>query len=693
MIELIIFFLFLGLGDTNYDQFCQSGKTVDAKLVALGGTRAKALGMADEATGLEEVVEPWVETVIDDLRQVVFKETSQSSNVDVREETSAAEVCVEEKKEDLGQCNSVLQASPITDKVKNLSLHSNSVGVNLVHALATALDLSIPLSNVPLSSLPSLGASLSSCQLLDKGHDIHQSNVGSNLADENMTMTSSTSSCQYNMTAPFESTILSARYVTNSSIEPAREACAFLLKSKANVSEALKCFDKGFPLGVKDEINGKRVIQIELSLPDDFSLQYSPGDSIGILVDNDVDAVATVLNMLQTCHGITSDQLVLLNESEHRTVQEVVSRDIDLCSIIKKRTLSALAQHTFNEDEARILQVLASKSEVGEILYQKFVEEQMISVADILVAFPSCNPPIEALVGIIPAIAPRYYSVSSSPLVYSSSLTIAFSVVDFLTSAAPSNVASMFPEYSSRRKRGVATRFMEAVLSPFLVSSNESYEAPKLRIFPKPTQDFVLPANSKVPLILIGPGTGVAPFIGFLAHRQAQKKRDNELKAEASQGTWRGGYELEEGDIPVTSRVDSDFAPGAEFRQKMGVGSIDLFFGCRHSTHDWLFKNEMEEFLKTGTLTCLHTAFSRDDKGKKVYVQHKLVEEGTRERIVNLLTAEDASIYICGDGNAMAKDVTKALEELLQNHSDVSDAKTFLGNLKDRRKFLLDIWS
>ena len=110
--------------------------------------------------------------------------------------------------------------------------------------------------------------------------------------------------------------------------------------------------------------------------------------------------------MLQTCHGITSDQLVLLNESEHRTVQEVVSRDIDLCSIIKKRTLSALAQHTFNEDEARILQVLASKSEVGEILYQKFVEEQMISVADILVAFPSCNPPIEALVGIIPAIAP-----------------------------------------------------------------------------------------------------------------------------------------------------------------------------------------------------------------------------------------------------------------------------------------------
>ena len=97
--------------------------------------------------------------------------------------------------------------------------------------------------------------------------------------------------------------------------------------------------------------------------------------------------------------------------------------------------------------------------------------------------------------------------------------------------------------------------------------------------------------------------------------------------------------------------------------------------------------------MKSGTLTSLHTAFSRDEAGEKIYVQHKLLEESNRKRIVKLLTEENASVFICGDGNAMAKDVVNAFEELLTKYSDISNPKDFIAKMKSNRKFLLDIWS
>lgn len=673
--------------------------------------------MADEGTGLEQVVEPWTHSVMDDIRIAVLGAQPQADN-------NPCSSNKEEKKEDMISSNDTTSnLNNITcikarsrpkeeqqQKQKSPPLcDSSSPGIAALHAIAPTHNIPLPFAPAPNDRLPKIGASLSSCELLDSMALEKLSLECNHVPEDHMTVSSCTSSCQYNVTAPYESTILAARYVTNTAALPAQNAAKVLLSQNSNssaaINEAAKCLDGGFDVQNGDIAATKRVIHMELSLPDDFSLQYNPGDSIAIVVHNDAEAVDIVLEMLLNKHNIRPDQPVLLNQTDRSTIREVVSRDIDICSIVKKRALSALAQHCLDSAEANALQLLSSRTDTGEKLYQTFIEDQVMSVADVLVAFPSCAPPLEALVGILPAIAPRYYSVSSSPLVNPSSVTVAFSVVDYATKrGCTAEFRQAFPQYSQRRKRGVATRYLETISAPMLAASattaaasSGNYTAPKVRIFPKPTQEFRLPAEPKIPLILIGPGTGVAPFIGFLEHRSAQIKKDAELVTEASQGTWRGGYEMEEGDIPVTSKVDSDVSMAADYRQKQGTGSVDLFFGCRNRDHDWLFRGEMEAHVDAGILTRLHTAFSREQKrsdGGRLYVQDRLKEEG--ERITKLIMEDNASVYICGDGNAMAKDVHQAFLHLFVEFGGLGgkdEAEAFVAAMKTKRKFLLDIWS
>jgi len=703
----------LGLGDTNYDQFCQSGKVIDSKMKLLGGTRAKTIGMADEGTGLEQVVEPWTHSVMEDLRIAVLgsamappQDLSNDKKEEMKEDVSTpASVAPESAPKSTSTATSPPPSttSPPPSSKSATSDTTSSPGMAALHAIASTQNITTPFAPVSMNQLPKMGASLSSCELLDPTAMEKLSLEGSNnahLPEEHMTISSHTSSCQYNVTAPYESTILAAKYVTNTPIEPVQNAAKILLADSTKISEAAQCLDAGFDVRNGGIAATKRVVHMELSLPDDFSLQYTPGDSIAILVHNDATAIDVVLEMLLKKHNIQPDQPVLLNQTDQSTIREVISRDIDICSVVKKRALYALAQHCADPMEADALQLLSSKTDAGEKLYQSFIEDQVMNVADVLLAFPSCAPPLEALVGILPAIAPRYYSVSSSPLVHPSSVTVAFSVVDYVTKeGCTAEFRQTFPQFSKRRKRGVATRYLETILAPFLDHTNDAnYTAPTVRIFPKPTQEFRLPVDPKIPLIFIGPGTGVAPFIGFLAHRSAQIKKDAELVTEASQGTWRGGYVLEEGDIPVTSKVDSDVSMAADYRRKQGTGSVDLFFGCRHRDHDWLFRGEMEGHVNDGILTHLHTAFSREqqrsDRGK-LYVQDRLKEEG--ERIAKLILQESASVFICGDGNAMAKDVQQAFLDLFVQFGDniksVEEAEAFLSSMKTSRKFLLDIWS
>merc|ERR1712194_611117 len=221
---------------------------------------------------------------------------------------------------------------------------------------------------------------------------------------------------------------------------------------------------------------------------------------------------------------------------------------------------------------------------------------------------------------------------------------------------------------------GLATQYLEVACSSML-AGNDNTNSTTVSIFPKPTADFRLPSNPTTPLILVGPGTGVAPFLGFLSHRDELSREKRNSEAQAEQGSWRGDYEIEKKDDPIE---------GAK---------TFLFFGCRWSDHDYLFRKELDAFVGNKTLSALHTVFSRSGgDGDKKYVQHAMKDTG--KELVEMILREKASVYICGDGNAMGKEVQECIANILDKHGDCkTTGELYVKEMKKKNKLVLDIWS
>uniref|UniRef100_A0A7S4INS5 Flavodoxin-like domain-containing protein n=1 Tax=Odontella aurita TaxID=265563 RepID=A0A7S4INS5_9STRA len=778
----------LGLGDTNYDQFCGVGKLIDRKLGDIGGTRAMKVGMADEATGLEDTVEPWCEKVFVELERACRGEAEGDGEGD------AADPAEEEKKSespapvpasapapsgaaptataaDLPQVAAEKKdAAPLPPKEE-----PSSVGVALVKSLL-GLPPSESLPSVSPECLPSLGPSLSSCELVAHNHDHEADETIPQDLDRMTLSTASTTAAHYNLKHPYSSKVLGARYLTATDVGAARkavEALATVAKegtdgeeqspkygadglasdpaSDSRLEAALGCFDAAFSLsGSGDrsqyDRNGKRVLELTFSLPDDFTLEYSPGDSIGLIVPNSVASVSYVLDLLEKEHSIKRTDKVKVDGDEPVTVDEAVRHRIDLDTPLAargmaqaRRTLCALANFVAeSEEEASALRLLCSKTPGGEALYAKYVDAQRITPVDVLRDFPSsrAGATLHNLLAALPGqVPPRYYSVSSSPLAEGGThqLTVAFSVVDYLT-----------PELDGgkgrRRVGGVATRYLEALCSPLLAGGGGddaagTIAAPAVRIFPKPTQEFRLPPSSSLhsPLILIGPGTGVAPFLGFLSHLRALKNKEEEAREEAAraarsaaEGTWRGGFDLDEDEVRVGEGDAGGLIPAADYRSKKKadgsakaganakegemedeekVPLVELYFGCRHKSHDWLYRPEMEDFVGDGTLSSLRAVFSREgtemapggDGRKLKYVQDAMrYDKSCRRRFVEAVHERRGRVYVCGDGNDMARDVQEAVVDVLAQDAlggDAQKGREYLKEMKEGGRFVLDIWS
>ena len=302
------------------------------------------------------------------------------------------------------------------------------------------------------------------------------------------------------------------------------------------------------------------------------------------------------------------------------------------------------------------------------------------------------------ILSLLPAIPPRYYSISSSPLdaTKGSCLSIAFSVVDYLTKSWGVNGQ----EAGRRRIHGIATSYLEASCAPFLAGVIvDINSAPILKIFPKPTVDFRLPPSLCTPIVLVGPGTGIAPFMGFLTHRRAllSARVSHDAADTVVQGTWRGGYELETSDLSLDHKDSEGLRLAIGHKDHQAAGKVEVYFGCRHENHDWLFENEMKKFVSEGIITNLYTAFSRDEK--KQYVQDLMRSEDASQRLVHLITKENGVIYICGDGNSMARDVQNTLAEVFtvsndgNGNRDTNVGREYIEKLKREGRLLLDIWS
>jgi sulfite reductase alpha subunit-like flavoprotein len=188
----------------------------------------------------------------------------------------------------------------------------------------------------------------------------------------------------------------------------------------------------------------------------------------------------------------------------------VIESRLDLVGIPRKPCVFALSAHCTDEGEANAMKWLCSKGKVGHELWVNFVEAQRLGIVELLALFPSCCPPLHVLATFLSPLAPRPYSIASSPLAHPSSVVIAFSVVRYSCGLSSTQKCCEDSNTDSStfciKRSGFCTSYLEGLLQPFLLASDGSYvdESISLRVLWKPSISFRLPGNMASPLILIG---------------------------------------------------------------------------------------------------------------------------------------------------------------------------------------------
>lgn len=307
------------------------------------------------------------------------------------------------------------------------------------------------------------------------------------------------------------------------------------------------------------------------------------------------------------------------------TVRDCLTRYLDLSGIPRRTTLAALANFTQNPQEGDRLRQLASKQ--GREEYNDFVVKEGRSLAELLTeTFPSLKIPLNHLVALAPHLQPRYYTISSSSSVHPTSVHATVAVT---------------------RDEPRPGRVHLGVCSSYLAAP----QTQRVRIFIRPSS-FRLPADAATPIILVGPGTGIAPMRALLQERQHQRTV-----------------------------------------QKLPVGETLLFFGCRRRDTDFLYEEELMAFARDGTLSELQLAFSRE-KAQKVYVQHLIQAPKMAKRLWALLAEQGAHVYVCG-GTTMGQDVHKAFAAVCEKEGKRSAqaAADFVKGLQQQGRYVQELWS
>ena len=384
--------------------------------------------------------------------------------------------------------------------------------------------------------------------------------------------------------------------------------------------------------GVKG-VNGRKVMHVELDVAGS-GIRYNPGDAVGVSPENDPSLVDSVLSRL----GLNADATFMCEGIPHVpcpcSVRHVFSHCVDISGALKKSLVRSLAPFCKKAEERSRMAHLANKD--GAKDFEKHVANHD-GLLQILTAFPSCAPPLACLLDALPPLAPRLYSLTSAMCDDGERLSAALSVVEYAAKDGTS-------------RRGVASTWLERVAS---ASSSSSSPSGAIGVHLRKSAGFRPPVDvvgSSV--IMVGPGTGVAPYRGFLKER---KFALTSASADATRGDWM------------------------------------LFFGCRHPEEDYLYREEFEKHAADGTLTKLVTAFSRVDGQPKSYVQHRLKELG---KDVNAALARGASIFVCGDGAGMAKDVRAAFADIMVTHGEMTggEAEMALQKMVSDGRYVTEVW-
>lgn len=372
-------------------------------------------------------------------------------------------------------------------------------------------------------------------------------------------------------------------------------------------------------------------IEVDISHAGEEML-YKTADNLGILPINseeDVKRLAEALKLnlnsyfkLRPASGYEHKHAVIFPNP--CSVKECLSRFCDIKGSPRRSELKLLANYAKDETTRKALLRMASKE--GKMEYNEKIVNAKVGLVDLIGKLcPNIEMPLEHFLSICPRLQPRYYTISSSSSVHPKCIHVTVSVL--------------------REEKGDGGIF-KGVCSNFLadLSTNGTIKA-----FVR-YSTFRLPTDATKPIIMIGPGTGIAPMRALLQERSYQMKV-----------------------------------------LKQRVGSNILFFGCKRRDLDFLYEEELNAFKEDGILTELHLAFSRE-QSEKVYVQHLLAQNG--RDIWKYIDDQGAYVYVCG-GVKMGQDVQEVLRRIVSDNGDLTtpDAKAYLDKLASCGRFVQELWA
>lgn len=382
------------------------------------------------------------------------------------------------------------------------------------------------------------------------------------------------------------------------------------------------------------EAGSTRHIEINLK---DVNLTYQTADNLAILPENSADNVA----LLAKTQGYDLDHTFRIepiaggeNESEFKqtfpnpcTVRDALTLYLDIQGQVKQALLKHILPYVTDRQQSVWLMDLLNKENRNAL--KKLVEEDGKNLVDLLAnELSSCKIPLSDLLHILPFIQPRYYTISSSSSCHPGVVHVTVSITEYLLK-------------SGRTFVGLTSGYLK-----------DLSRGANLRVFVR-ASSFRLPTSLSTPIVMIGPGTGLAPMRALLQERKFQQQA----------------------------------------QKFTGNCQNVLFFGCKNKNVDYIYRDELEGFEKDGILTQLHTAFSRDS-AKKVYVQNLMAETKTATELLELLIKQNAYIYVCG-ATAMGSDVMAAFVKILQEQHNMSTSKAtaFIKELQDKGRYVQELWS
>ncbi|MDF2659878.1 MAG: subunit alpha of sulfite reductase [Paenibacillus sp.] len=346
---------------------------------------------------------------------------------------------------------------------------------------------------------------------------------------------------------------------------------------------------------------------IELSL-EGSNLRYEPGDSLGVYPENHPKLVDDLIEAM----GWNADEAVPVNKNgETRPLREALLRHYEI-TVLTKPLLAQALQLTANDGLKELLEA-GREQELKAYIADR-------DLLDLVQDHSLKGVPAGEFVSILRKIPPRLYSIASSQAATPDEVHVTVRAVRY--------------EAHGRVRHGVCSVQLADRVEP----------GDTLPVFIQHNPNFKLPENPDTPIIMIGPGTGVAPFRAFMAERQ----------------------------------------------ETGAAGKSWLFYGDQRFSTDFLYQTEWQRLLKDGVLTRMDVAFSRDTE-RKVYVQHRMME---KSRELYAWLQEGAHVYVCGDEKKMAHDVHAALATILEQHGDLSpeEAESYLIRMQQQKRYQRDVY-